>query len=177
MFDLQPTLRGKLVSLRPLRESDFPLLYAAASDPLIWTQHPASDRYKEEVFREFFVAGMQSGGAFVISDEASGRVIGSTRYCFYSAARDEVEIGYTFLARQYWGGAYNSELKALMLEHAFKFVGSVLFCVGLNNFRSQRAVQKLGAELDTTSIHCEPTSIIYRLSSLKHAASKVAYGA
>lgn len=173
MFDLQPTLRGKLVSLRPLQEGDFPSLFAVASDPLIWVQHPASDRYEEEVFRSFFLGGMESGGAFLIGDRASGRAIGSTRYCSFSGERDEVEIGYTFLAREFWGGAYNSEVKALMLEHAFKFVGSVIFCVGSQNFRSQRAVQKLGAEPDSTSVHCEPGSIVYRLTKKKYSSGHV----
>jgi len=49
-FDLQPILKGELLRLRPLRLEDFHDLYAVASDPLIWEQHPVRDRYKEEVF-------------------------------------------------------------------------------------------------------------------------------
>jgi len=177
MFDLQPTLSGKLLSLRPLRETDFPALFSAASDPEIWAQHPARDRYTEPVFRKFFDGGIESGGAFIIHDLASGSVIGSSRFCFYSQERDEIEIGFTFLSRQFWGGAYNSELKSLMLNHAFNYVGSVIFCVGSGNFRSQRAVQKLGAEVDKSSIHCEPGRIIYRLSKAHYLARPVKYAA
>ena len=50
-FELQPTLTGKLLWLRPLRADDFHDLYAVASDPLIWEQHPVKDRYRDEVFR------------------------------------------------------------------------------------------------------------------------------
>lgn len=174
MFDLQPSLSGKLVSLRPLQESDFSALFAVASDPEIWAQHPARDRYTESVFRRFFDDGMESGGAFVIHDLASGEVIGSSRFCFYSQERDEIEIGFTFLAREFWGGKYNSDLKSLMLNHAFKYVGSVIFCVGSSNFRSQKAVQKLGAVIDNSSIHCEPGSIIYRLNKARHQQAQAA---
>src|ERR1044071_1686272 len=106
-FELQPTLKGALLELRPLRPDDFDDLYAVASDPEIWAQHPASDRYKEDVFREFFREALESGGAFVVLDGASGRVIGSSRYFGYDDARREIEIGWTFLARAYWGGVYN----------------------------------------------------------------------
>ena len=142
--DLQPTLTGKLLELRPLRPGDFAALYAVASDPGIWAQHPVADRYKEDVFSDFFREALESGGAFAVVDRASGRIIGSSRYYGYDAARREIEIGWTFLARAYWGGVYNSELKDLMLRHAFRFVDRVVFLVGPQNFRSQRAMEKIG---------------------------------
>jgi N-acetyltransferase len=144
-FDLQPHLRGELVELRPLHADDFDALFAVASDPLIWEQHPASDRYKEEVFRAFFRDAMESGGAFVVHDLADGRVIGSSRYHAYDEVRSEVEIGWTFLARSHWGGRYNGEMKRLMLDHAFRFVERVVFLIGPSNIRSQRAVERIGA--------------------------------
>ena len=142
--DLQPTLEGSLVTLRPMRESDWPDLYAVASDPLIWEQHPASDRYQEAVFREFFRDAMASGGAFVVQDAATGTVIGSSRYFGHDAERGEIEVGWTFLARSHWGGRYNGEMKRLMLDHAFTFAHSVLFLVGPDNVRSQTAVERIG---------------------------------
>src|SRR5262249_26958338 len=123
-FDPQPTLQGELLLLRPLRSDDFPALYAVASDPLIWEQHPASDRYKEEVFREFFREAMESGGAFIAIASKDGRVIGSSRFHGYNQEKSEIEIGWTFLARSHWGGIYNREMKQLMLKHAFRFVNS-----------------------------------------------------
>ena len=143
-FELQPVLRGQLLWLRPLRADDWEQLYAVASDPLIWEQHPAPDRYQEDVFREFFREAMESGGAFVILDTRDDRVIGSSRYLGYDPVRSEIEIGFTFLARPYWGGVYNRELKDLMLRHAFRFVRHVVFLVGLENWRSQKAMEKIG---------------------------------
>ena len=147
MFDLQPTLRGRLIELRPLRPEDFDALFAAASDPLIWKQHPESDRYERDVFQRYFDSGIQSKGAFAVIDLKSGRIIGSSRYWAYNRDEREVEIGWTFLERAFWGGAYNRELKSLMLSHAFGFVDRVVFRVGQNNLRSQKALEKIGARL------------------------------
>lgn len=144
-FDLQPVLTGDTIELRPLRDEDFSELYAVASDPLIWEQHPEPDRWKEVVFREFFRGAMDSGGAFVVLDRNNGRVIGSSRFAEYDEATGEIEIGWTFLARPYWGGVYNREMKRLMLAHAFRFVRRVTFRVGPSNRRSQRALDKVGA--------------------------------
>jgi N-acetyltransferase len=142
--DLQPTLEGELLTLRPLRPDDFDALFAVSSDPLIWEQHPASDRYRQDVFREFFREALASGGALVAIDRADGRIIGSSRFYGYDAERSEIEIGWTFLARSHWGGRYNGEMKRLMLEHAFTFVDRVVFLVGPRNVRSQRAVERIG---------------------------------
>lgn len=144
-FDLQPVLTGELIELRPLRDDDFDALFAVASDPLIWEQHPDSDRYQEQVFRAFFRGAMDSGGAFIVRDTRDGRVIGSSRYHGYDERQSEVEIGWTFLARSHWGGRYNGEMKRLMLQHAFQFVERVVFLIGPENYRSQRAVEKIGA--------------------------------
>ena len=146
-FDLQPTLQGRLIDVRPLQSDDFEPLFTAASDPLIWEQHPERDRYKREVFQRFFDGAIESKGAFAVIDRASGRIIGSSRYCNLNPAEREVEIGFTFLQRAFWGGTYNGELKALMLDHAFQFVDRVLFVVGETNLRSQKALQKIGAIL------------------------------
>jgi RimJ/RimL family protein N-acetyltransferase len=143
-FELQPTLTGELLHLRPLREEDFAQLYAVASDPFIWEVHPARDRYKREVFEQFFSDAMKSGGAFLVADCKSEGVIGSSRYFGYDPAKSEVEIGWTFLARSHWGGKHNFELKRLMLRHAFRFVENVVFLVGPQNWRSQRAMEKIG---------------------------------
>jgi len=144
-FDLQPTLRGQLVELRPLQDADFDDLFAVAADPLIWEQHPARDRYRQEQFRILFRESLESGGALIAIDCKDDRVIGSSRYNGYDEDGSEVEIGWTFLARSHWGGRYNGEMKRLMLRHAFRFVDRVVFLVGPRNVRSQRAVEKIGA--------------------------------
>jgi N-acetyltransferase len=144
-FDLQPHLKGELIELRPLRREDWNDLYAVASDPLIWEQHPESDRYKEEVFKIFFDGALESGGAFVVIDNKTQQIIGSSRFHGYDPDKSEIEIGWTFLARKYWGGRYNREMKRLMLAHAFKFVDNVVFFVGEDNIRSQKATENIGA--------------------------------
>jgi N-acetyltransferase len=147
-FDLQPHLKGDLVELRPLKPEDWDDLFAVASDALIWAQHPENDRYKEDVFKVFFKDALESGGAFVVIDTKGKRIIGSTRFHGYDPEKSEVEIGWTFLARKYWGGRYNREMKQLMLAHAFKFVENVVFFIGENNIRSQKATEKIGAIKD-----------------------------
>ena len=168
-FDHQPTLRGELLELRPLRADDFHHLYAAASDPLVWEQHPDRDRYEEEVFREFFREALESGGALVAVDLADGRLIGSSRFYGYDEQKSEVEIGWTFLARSHWGGRYNGEMKRLMLRHAFRFVGGVVFLVGPRNLRSRRAVEKIGGVPAGTSEKGSRESVVYRISALAFA--------
>ncbi len=165
-FELQPTLRGKLIELRPLRPDDYRALYAVASDPLIWEQHPASDRYKDEVFREFFRQALDSGGAFVAIDRKSGNVIGSSRFHNYDPANSEVEIGWTFLDRSHWGGVYNGEMKELMLRHAFRFVDRVVFLVGPQNLRSQRAVEKIGGVRKGSRLNAEGRdSVLFEITA------------
>ncbi len=147
-FDLQPNLKGELIELRPLSSEDWDDLFSVASDPLIWKQHPESDRYKEDVFKLFFREALEGGGAFVIIDTKSQQIIGSTRFHGYDPEKSEIEIGWTFLARNYWGGRYNRELKQLMLTHVFKFVESVVFYVGQTNIRSQKATERIGGIKD-----------------------------
>ena len=142
-FDLQPTLKGDLIEMRPMRVADYDDLYAVASDPLIWEQHP-DKRNQPERFELFFREALESGGALIALDALEQRVIGSSRFHGYDEGRSEIEIGWTFLGRAYWGGKYNGQMKALMLRHAFRFVQSVLFFISPQNVRSQRAVERVG---------------------------------
>jgi RimJ/RimL family protein N-acetyltransferase len=166
-FDLQPILKSDLLELRPLRAEDFHDLYAVASDPLIWEQHPMSDRYQPEVFKEFFREALESGGALIAIDTKDGQVIGSSRFHGYDEDKSEIEIGWTFLARSHWGGVYNREMKRLMLQHAFRFVSSVIFVIGTRNLRSQRAVEKLGAvRVGSRTDAAGRESFVYRITEL-----------
>ena len=139
-------LVGERISLRPLHADDFEAVYQAASDPLIWEMHPEPTRYQESVFRDgFFASAVRSGSAFVITENATGAVIGSSRYYDWNPARQEIAIGYTFLVRRCWGGTFNAELKHLMLAHAFRWAKVVWFHIGSDNWRSRRATEKIGA--------------------------------
>jgi RimJ/RimL family protein N-acetyltransferase len=146
IFDLQPTLQNTLVKLIPLKPEHFMELFSVASDPLIWEQHPNSDRYKKEVFEKFFDSAIESKGAFLIIDKTTNGVIGSSRFYEFDAKENSIKIGYTFMARKFWGREYNRAVKNLMINYAFQFIDNVKFQIGATNFRSQKAVEKLGAQ-------------------------------
>lgn len=145
--DLQPTLNGERVLIRPLAAADWQGLFAVASDPEVWAQHPVRKRYQEPVFREFFDGALASRSAFTLLEREHGGVIGSSRYHGWDEALREIEIGWTFLGRRYWGGTWNREIKGLMLAHAFSFAETVVFWVGVENHRSRRAMEKIGGVL------------------------------
>ena len=148
-MDRQPVLDGERLLLRPLRESDWEALYAVAADPELWANHPSHDRWQEPVFRAFFDDAIVRGGALAIVDKASGQVIGSSRFQYSDRLVEEgaLEIGWSFLARRYWGKGYNAEFKRLMLEHALRFVERVVFRVGADNVISRKAMRNIGGRL------------------------------
>lgn len=147
MIDLQPVLQGPTLTLRPLQPDDFEAMHAAASDPLIWVQNPQPTRWQREVFRKVFDSGIESGGALAVLDRAHGTIIGTSRYYDWMPDTREIAIGYTFLSRPYWGGATNRELKQLMLTHIFQWADTVWFHVGVDNWRSRKAMEKIGGSL------------------------------
>jgi len=169
-LDRQPVLRSDLVELRPLRADDFEGLFSVSSDPLLWEQHPSKERAERSGFERWFEEAVACGGALTVIDCRDGRIIGTSRFHGYDEDRREVEIGWTFLARSHWGGAYNSEMKRLMLQHAFGSVDAVLFRVHSENFRSQRAVEKLGAVRVGTEIDAlgRGENYVFRLEASHH---------
>ena len=146
-FNLQPEiLENEITKLIPLEEKHFEVLFDAASDPLIWEQNPVKDRYTREGFKTYFDIIINKKGAFLIFDKQTNEVMGTTSFYDYNPEKSSVGIGYTFITRKYWGGPYNKSNKKLLIDYAFQHVNSVLFHVGSENFRSQKAVLKLGAE-------------------------------
>lgn len=143
-MNLQPYLNNDTIELVPLKEEDFDVLYAVASDPLIWEQHPNPDRYKEEVFRNYFKGALESGGAFLTKDLKTGEVIGCTRFYDHLPEQKEIKIGYTFISRAYWGKKINPQVKKLLLDYAFQYLDRVIFHVGALNIRSQKAMERIG---------------------------------
>lgn len=144
---LQPTLEDEKVLIRPLKENDFDELYAVASDPLIWEQHPFKNRYQLDVFKELFQDSLKCHGALVFIDKYTNKIIGSSRYYEADYEYGTVVIGYTFLSRDYWGGTYNRATKTLMINHALKYFKRTLFHVDSNNMRSRRAMEKIGGTI------------------------------
>jgi RimJ/RimL family protein N-acetyltransferase len=169
-FELQPQIHNDLIRLEPLALADFEALYAVASDPLVWEQHPSKDRYQREVFQNFFNGAIESGGAFRVIDNLTGELIGSSLYYDYHEHERNISVGYTFIARKRWGGGYNRALKTLMLDHAFRFVDRVLFQVGVNNWRSRKAMEKLGGVYigeESVSYSGEPShpNVIFKIDA------------
>jgi RimJ/RimL family protein N-acetyltransferase len=146
-FNFQPSLADAAVSLRPLCAADFRALYDVASDPAIWAVHPAPNRWQAAPFRSYFEACLASGGALVIEDAATHAVLGLSRYDRERAEPGEIEIGWTFLVRQHWGGPTNLAVKRLMVAHALAHFDRVIFLIGADNGRSRRALEKIGGVL------------------------------
>ena len=168
-FDLQPRLNNNLVKLVPLKVEDFEALYAVASDPLIWEQHPNKNRYQREVFEKFFEGAIESKGAFIIYEVDTNRVIGSSRYYEYEEENSSIAVGYTFIGRDFWSKGYNPSIKKLMFDYAFQYVDKIILHIGATNFRSQKAAEKIGAvkvgEIDV-AYYGEPvkSNFIYQIT-------------
>jgi len=144
----QPVLEGERLWLRPLEPNDWDALFEIASDRELWAMHPSHDRWQEPVFRAFFEDALARGGALAVVCKASGAVIGTSRFQEYDPAGEgQVEIGWSFIARPYWGLGYNAEFKQLMLEYALRHVDRVIFRVGAENEISRRAMANIGGRL------------------------------
>lgn len=162
MLNFKPTLQSELVLIRPLVDTDFDNLFAISSDPLLWEQHPAKERATLEGFKKWFAEAMASDKALYIEDRKTGKTVGTSRYNEVKEDETAVEIGWTFLGREFWGGTYNKEIKTLMLNHAFTIFDKVLFFIDKNNSRSQKAVEKIGgkriSELNGQNLEYRPTA-------------------
>jgi len=141
-FDRQPTLQGPRFRLRPLAASDHDAFIAVANDPLIWAEHPEADRASSEKVEGYFADALASGGALVITNR-DGEVIGSSRFEEVDEAGDSILVDHTFLARPYWGSEDYTEVKGLLLDHAFTVYETVELRIGIDNARTRAAVEEL----------------------------------
>ena len=153
-------------------------MYAVASDPKIWEQHPNKDRWKKDVFQVFFEGAIQSKGAYKIIEKSTGKIAGSTRIYDYNEEDSSVLIGYTFYATAYWGKGINHSVKALMLDYLFQFVSQVFFHIGSNNTRSQIAIDRLGAKkVDEQEVayfgEAPKLNYVYRITREEWLANKM----
>ena len=145
-INIQPILENDNTILLPLLSEDFEELYAIASDPKIWEQHPNKNRWQKEEFLNFFQGAIESKGAFKIFHIPTNAVVGSTRFYDYDPEKNAILIGYTFFNTASWGKNINLAVKKQMLDHIFRYVSTVLFHVGSDNIRSQKAMNRLGSE-------------------------------
>ncbi|WP_415920565.1 GNAT family N-acetyltransferase [Tateyamaria sp. SN6-1] len=144
-FDPQPWLEGRTIRLRPLASQDRDALYAAASDPRVWDQHPARNRHDRAVFDPYFDFLLSRKAALCVLSRDTDRVIGTSSFYLTPETPPAASIGFTFLARDRWGGPTNAEMKALMLDHMFTVFDTVSLHIAPGNLRSQKATEKLGA--------------------------------
>lgn len=156
------TLEGHGVRLEPLTTSHIDGLIAAAADGRLWelwfTSVPSAAQTPAYVAEA--LAGQQHGHMlpWAVRDLASDTIVGSTRYHDIVLKADRVEIGYTWYSASRQRSHVNSACKLLLLGHAFETLGCQV--VGLRtdnfNFRSQRAIEALGARRDGVIRHHHP---------------------
>ena len=161
-------LVGDRVALRPTRSDDWAAHWGFAQDRLMWEVHPAWDRYKEPVFREYFDRNLASCGSLTAIDRASGAVIGASRFWEVDPTTGTAEIGATYVARTHWRSGVNREMKRLMIGHALAVLPGVHFRIGVDNTRSRRAIEGIGARLtnrtDVSMMAGVPTEhVIYEI--------------
>ena len=147
-MNFKSNLEDCFLSLSQIKKESFEDLYLVASDPVIWEQHPESDRWKKEKFSIFFFFFLPNKfGLLLIFDTHNNPIFGSTRFYSYNKIDKAIRIGFTFISQKYWGTSTNFYVKKMMLDYTFKYLEKVYFDIGTNNFRSRKAVEKLGAIL------------------------------
>lgn len=151
-MEIQPvTLEGQLVRLEPLALEHVEALWPVAQDEEVWRYLRVQVQRREELhdWVRDALRQQESGGAlpFAIVERKSGRPIGSTRYFDFMPQHRNLEIGHTWLGKQYWRSGVNTEAKYLLLRHAFETLGCVRvqFKTDRLNVRSQTAIKRLGA--------------------------------
>lgn len=150
------------IRLEPLTEEHLPGIEQTAADGELWnlwfTGVPAPGQVQR--WYEFAMAGLRDGARlpWAIRELSTGRIVGSTSYHDIVAAVDRVEIGYTFYAQSRQRTSVNTTCKLMLLAHAFDTLGCkvVGFRTDNFNFRSQRAIEALGAKQDGVIRHHQP---------------------
>ena len=148
------TLAGRHATLEPLAREHAAALAAAAADGELWrlwyTSIPAPATTAAWIDAALAMRERQGAMPFVVRDNATGEVVGSTRYFNVEAAHRRLEIGHTWYAQRVQRTAINTECKLLLLAHAFETLDciAVEFRTSFFNFPSRRAIERLGAKQD-----------------------------
>ncbi|MHB8351676.1 MAG: GNAT family N-acetyltransferase [Thermoplasmata archaeon] len=154
-MDFRPPVKlaGRHVKLEPLSQDDLAELVLAGEDPEIWRYLLTGDARGAEAMGRFIdlLLARQSQGsdlAFTVREAVHGHAIGMTRYLTIRREDRSVEIGGTWYHPRFWRSAVNTEAKYLLLRHAFDTEGChrVEFKTDVENLRSQRAIERLGAQ-------------------------------
>jgi len=148
-----PTLRGRIVTLEPLRAEHEEALWDASRDPLTWRWLSVVQPQTREEWSAFVGAALEAadaGSELPLVTTQEGRVVGSTRFLALRPEHGSVEIGWTWLNPSAWGSGANVEAKLLQLAHAFDTWGCrrVEFKTDARNDRSRAALEALGASFE-----------------------------
>jgi RimJ/RimL family protein N-acetyltransferase len=152
MIQIGPvTLEGHSVRVEPLSWAHEAELAPLAMDEAIWRYLPAS-LATTEAFHGWMDSALRAAESgtevpFVIIDRSSGALAGSTRFFDIRPTHRAVEIGHTWLGRNWWRSVINSETKYLLLRHLFDTLGCQRVSLKTDrlNERSQQAIERLGA--------------------------------
>lgn len=150
-----PTLlRGKTVDLIPLQKEHFEELYSVAADKQLWQQIP-TDCSDKEMFEKAYSASLierENGSEypFVIIHKPTKRIIGSTRFFEIYPEHRKLEIGWTWIIKDYWGTTINFECKLLLLTYCFENLKTIRVQLKTKdtNFRSRKAIEKIGGKFE-----------------------------
>ncbi|MFZ6673776.1 GNAT family N-acetyltransferase [Undibacterium sp. Xuan67W] len=148
------TLQDQHVSLEPLSQQHLPEIQMAAADGELWklffTSVPHPDNAQNWLNIALEMQEQSKAIPFAIRENATGQIVGSTRYCNIDHNNKRLEIGYTWYAQRVQRSAINTECKLLLLTHAFEQFGciAVEFRTDWFNHRSQAAIERLGAKRD-----------------------------
>jgi RimJ/RimL family protein N-acetyltransferase len=142
-------LEGNHIRLEPLSESHAPDLLVAAGEPEIWLYMPTFQPETLEDISSLIRAARETPNRqpFAIIQLASGKAIGSTSYLDIQPPNRGLEIGWTWLGKDYWRSAANTECKYLLLRHAFEKWKAIRVQLKTDsrNLRSQQAIARIGA--------------------------------
>jgi Acetyltransferases, including N-acetylases of ribosomal proteins len=150
-FRTDLVLENHKVILLPLQAEHIQELAQSLSDPRVWEMTWRKNN-KEPAIESALQSALASREAgtqlpFVIVDKARGRIAGTTRLGDLDVSNRNVEIGWTWLAPEFWGKGLNAACKLLLLQYSFEELGviRVQFSASGSNVRSQRALEKIGA--------------------------------
>jgi RimJ/RimL family protein N-acetyltransferase len=155
-------LVGQHITLRPIQLTDLDELITAASDGELWdlwyTAVPSPEQMATTIHEALESPEQEDWLTFVVVDNSTAEVIGSTRFCNVNSTNRRLEIGYTWYAKSYQRTAVNTEAKLLLLTHAFDVLDAIAveFRTHWHNHQSRQAIARLGAKQDGVLRNFQP---------------------
>lgn len=153
-INLAPTLENELIKISPLTLENYEQLIPVSSQEKL-VEYSPSDIYTPDTLKNYVTIALKQKEAktsipFIIFDKRKQQYAGSTRYMNIHWKNKVLEIGSTWIGREFQGTALNSHMKQLMLEYAFNKMDfeKVEFRIDERNIRSRKAVEKLGCSLE-----------------------------